>query len=180
MQKTAVKLSEKLSRALRQIKQKTQGFTLIELLVVIAIIGILATIVVAQLNRARIGSRDAKRLGDIGQIRNGLELYFDDNAGYPDNTSSLKGTYLANVPTDPLSSGALCRPSYCYATLQSAPKTHYHTGALLENKNHKALSEDQDCNSAATPPSGCPTTSPFGTGKFDGTDTSNPVYDIAQ
>ena len=63
--------------------QKSTGFTLIELLVVIAIIGILAAVVLVSLNSARQKSRDAKRLADIRQIQTALELYYNDNSGYP-------------------------------------------------------------------------------------------------
>ena len=65
-------------------KNKTKGFTLIELLVVIAIIGILSSVVLASLNSARAKARDARRLSDLHQIRNALELYASDNSGsYP-------------------------------------------------------------------------------------------------
>lgn len=65
-------------------KDKTKGFTLIELLVVIAIISILSSVVFASLNSARAKARDARRLSDLHQIRNALELYASDNNGaYP-------------------------------------------------------------------------------------------------
>jgi prepilin-type N-terminal cleavage/methylation domain-containing protein len=65
-------------------KNKTKGFTLIELLVVIAIIGILSSVVLSSLNSARVKARDARRLADLHQIRNALELYaFDNNGNYP-------------------------------------------------------------------------------------------------
>lgn len=65
-------------------KNKARGFTLIELLVVIAIIGILSSVVLASLNSARAKARDARRLSDLHQIRNALELYASDNNGaYP-------------------------------------------------------------------------------------------------
>ncbi len=65
-------------------KNKAKGFTLIELLVVIAIIGILSSVVLASLNSARAKARDARRLSDLHQIRNALELYASDNNGaYP-------------------------------------------------------------------------------------------------
>jgi len=66
-------------------KKEQKGFTLIELLVVIAIIGILAAVVLVSLNSARQKSRDAKRLADIRQIQTALELFYNDNGGYPDD-----------------------------------------------------------------------------------------------
>ena len=67
-------------------KGNQKGFTLIELLVVISIISFLSSIVLASLNTARAKSRDARRLQDLIQIRNALELYASDNGGlYPSN-----------------------------------------------------------------------------------------------
>jgi len=62
---------------------KKKGFTLVELLVVIAIIGLLSTLAVVALNSARQKSRDAKRVADIKQVQTALELYFNDQGGYP-------------------------------------------------------------------------------------------------
>lgn len=86
-----------------QIHNKKQaGFTLIELLVVIAIIGLLASIVLASLNSARVKGRDARRIGDMKQMQTALELYASDNAGaYPAALSSLAPTYISTVPSDP-------------------------------------------------------------------------------
>jgi prepilin-type N-terminal cleavage/methylation domain-containing protein len=66
-------------------KKKTGnlGFTLVELLIVIAIIGILAAIVLVNLNVSRKKGRDARRLSDIHQIMTALELFYADNSGYP-------------------------------------------------------------------------------------------------
>jgi type II secretory pathway pseudopilin PulG len=68
--------------------RKKNGFTLIELLVVIAIIGLLSTIVLVSLNRARQKARDARRLADIRQILLALEMYYDANDIYPLNTDN--------------------------------------------------------------------------------------------
>ena len=63
--------------------RKQKGFTLIELLVVIAIIGLLSTLAVVSLNSARQKARDAKRIADVKQIQTALELYYQDQNGYP-------------------------------------------------------------------------------------------------
>lgn len=90
------------------------AFTLIEIIVVVTIIGVLfggAAISYSSLTRA---SRDAKRKGDLEQIRAALELYRSSepsaNGQYPTfaiaNCSGLSGipnfgNYLPQIPTDP-------------------------------------------------------------------------------
>lgn len=62
----------------------TEGFTLIELLVVIAIIGVLASVVIASLNSARIKARDARRMSDVRQLVLALNFAADTAGGlYP-------------------------------------------------------------------------------------------------
>lgn len=70
---------------------KKKGFTLIELLVVIAIIGLLSTLAVVALNSARAKARDAKRVGDVKQMQTALELYYNDNQGYPISNAGNAG-----------------------------------------------------------------------------------------
>lgn len=60
-----------------------KGFTLIELLVVIAIISLLSSVVLASLNSARMKARDAARITEIKQIKNGLELYITKHGKLP-------------------------------------------------------------------------------------------------
>ena len=108
--------------------KKQKGFTLIELLVVIAIIGLLATIVMVSLNSARKKARDTKRRGDLKQVSLALEMYYNDNNGYPSNggtwwgncasygshgTSGASGwvpnlatAYMSALPLDPNSPNA--------------------------------------------------------------------------
>lgn len=83
------------------LKNKTKGFTLIELLVVVAIISLLSSIVLSSLNSARAKARDARRLSDLHQIRNALELYFDDKGSYPEqyNTNSYYWISDNNYPS---------------------------------------------------------------------------------
>ncbi|MCG2694602.1 prepilin-type N-terminal cleavage/methylation domain-containing protein [Candidatus Parcubacteria bacterium] len=112
---------------------KTKGFTLIELLVVIAIIGILSSVVLASLNTARTKARDARRLSDIKQMQLALEMYYDDNGGYPVYATYATlvagndlpaGGYLATMPVDPGSNnfGYIGTAStYCLSTATEGP-----------------------------------------------------------
>lgn len=79
------------------IMRKQKGFTLIELLIVIAIIGILASVILVNLNSARLKARDARRLAEIKSIQSALEVYFAQNGQYPGNTDNdCSGWDVAN------------------------------------------------------------------------------------
>lgn len=113
-----------------------QGFTLIELLVVISIIGLLATLVAANLNAARSRARDAQRKSDIKSIQTALRLYYNDNGAYPASNyfDNLWGTewkvgttvYMNSVPADPLS-------AQTYKYVLGADSDNYTLSACLEN-----------------------------------------------
>lgn len=120
------------------------GFTLIELLVVIAIIGILSSVVLASLNTARLKARDARRISDVGQLQLALAVYYDAHSNtYPVALSSLVPTYIAKLPTDPLSS-----TNYTYAALgtcvANTSGTTYHLGSSLEDITSSSLVSDAD------------------------------------
>jgi type II secretion system protein G len=117
----------------------SKGFTLIELLVVVAIIGLLASIILVSLNGARSKGSDARRIADIREIQNALELYLQTCRSYP-NVLSLTanngscpggvtlGTFLSSIPKDPRSNDG-----YLYTAFGSgAPCYSYHLGADLE------------------------------------------------
>lgn len=127
-------------------KKYQKGFTLVELLVVIAIIGILATLLLLQLGTARQRARDAKRIADVNQVRTALELYFDDNGQYPQQTTYaglstlLVPKYFTLLPIDPLN---IAPHTYAYAFNGN---TKYHIWAELEQWA-QALNSDVDINS---------------------------------
>lgn len=68
-----------------------KGFTLIELLVVISIISLLSTVALTSVNSARMKARDMKRLSDINQLKNALEVYYAQHGHYP-STGSITTT----------------------------------------------------------------------------------------
>lgn len=118
-----------------------KGFTLIELLVVVSIIGILATLVVANLNAARSRARDAVRKADLRNIQTGLRLYYNDNSSFPSSLtfgSTLTGTngtvYMNLVPNDPIS------PSQSYLYTYDSTNDAYTLTACLENTSDTSCS----------------------------------------
>ena len=73
---------------------------MIELVVVVAVLGILAAAAIAlvdplsQIQKAN----DSKRKSDLNQIRKGLELYYQNNARYPDTVSPTDYRIKSLVP----------------------------------------------------------------------------------
>jgi len=148
------------------LKNRKGGFTLIELLVVIAIIGILSAVVLASLSTARMKSRDAKRISDVGQIQLALELYFDSNQSYypmPATTNQAlstagwqaafvtTGKFLPSLPVSPSGAAAYRYEGLTAASAEcvgAAPPTttcvNYIIAAQLERADNTVLSGDAD------------------------------------
>lgn len=125
------------------------GFTLIELLVVVSLIGVLATLLFANLNAARERGRDAERKADLRNIQTALRLYYNDYKSFPasDTSGNILGcgatgtsvctkgqawtagsnTYMPILPGDPLST-----QSYNYTRTDADTIT---LQACLENKS---------------------------------------------
>ncbi len=115
---------------------KRKGFTLIELLVVIAIIGILAAFAMVSLGGARTKARDAKRVSDMRQVMQALEMYYSDNNAYPiaDNASpggpiqSGSTVYMTKFPNNPSprNDGSPACPNSDYTYTQDDAGISYH------------------------------------------------------
>jgi prepilin-type N-terminal cleavage/methylation domain-containing protein len=124
-----------------------RAFTLVELLVVISIIGLLSTIATVSLGSARAKSRDAKRMADLRQISQAVELFSDTNTYLPRNSvgwctyisnatsgygaafQSDISPYLAKTPLDPQKSNQV--GDYLYINLDN--KIKYMLCANMEN-----------------------------------------------
>jgi prepilin-type N-terminal cleavage/methylation domain-containing protein len=78
--------------------KESDGFTLIELLMVVAIIGVMATFGTIQYVGAQRGSRDTKRMADLKQYQNALEVYSLKNKGAypPADIDGVEATYLCD------------------------------------------------------------------------------------
>jgi len=66
------------------------AFTLIELLVVVSLIGVLTTLIAANLNAARERGRDAARKADLRNLQTALRLYYNDKNFFPANSEDGK------------------------------------------------------------------------------------------
>lgn len=149
-----------------------KGFTLIELLIVVAVIGILASVVLVGLGPVQKQGRDARRISDLRQVQNGLELYYNKCGYYPGapanpncttftqisdwtsltNSLTQSGIGISNVPKDPTTG-----KNYYYS---STDGRKYCLGAELEDLNNPNWKNSTDCGitNCYNPNSGNPPT----------------------
>lgn len=143
-----------------------KGFTLIEVLIVIAIIGILSSIVLVGLGGFRGRGRDARRISDLRQVQNALELYFSKEGAYPDSTDwddladVLRNAAIGvtNIPKDPTAS-----QSYGYCREGSS----YILAAKLEDTGNPSLKDQEGATFIGCSP-----------GDFSSGDCTNPSSGI--
>lgn len=121
-----------------------KGFTLMEILISISIIAVLTAVGIVSYVSINKNARDAKRQGDIEQIRSALELFRSDIGNYPNTgtgswteasnlASSLVDTYIPALPSDPKGAGT----PYMYKATNVSGTTGLYYGyclsAALEN-----------------------------------------------
>ena len=126
--------------------KKPKGFTLIEMLIVITIIALLASIILVGMGSARAKARDSRRIADLHNVQNALELYFSKNGKYPTATNwddlitdlTNADIGINQIPKDPLNN-----TTYIYRYGADDAGTDYVLGAQLEQCDN-ALNSDID------------------------------------
>jgi general secretion pathway protein G len=121
-------------------KNIKNGFTLIEILIVITIIGLLTSVVLVGLGSFRSRGRDARRIADVRETQNALELYYSKKQEYPQTSDwkTLKELIanadigVSSIPNDPLSS-----QDYLYGSDGQG----YIIGAKLEDDTNSNLKD---------------------------------------
>ncbi len=131
-----------------------KAFTLLELLIVIAIIGVLASIVMASLNNARVKARDSKRKQDLIQLRSAMELYNSSNniymgswgwvanygSGSVVDVPGLTPSHISKVPNDTSFSYQYWRKDWIgYTCLNLGDPNKFAFYAYLENPSASDL-----------------------------------------
>jgi len=132
-------------------KRISKGFTLIEMLIVITIIALLASLILVGMGGARAKTRDARRIADLHNVMNAIELYYAKEGFYPADTYESSEDWetfkdiltdaeigVSRIPKDPLNNS-----DYYYR--YGGTTTDYVLGALLE-QDDTALDDDVDDN----------------------------------
>ncbi len=139
---------------MRSKQDPRKGFTLIEILIVVAIIGVLSSVVLVGLRPAQQRGRDTRRIADLKEVQNALELYYQKCGFYPGN-ADCTGTAGSNDYAS--LSAVLTSASIGVKTLPKEPntsKTYFYSqqgggsgyvlGATLEDAGNPALGSDID------------------------------------
>ncbi len=137
------------------------GFTLIEILIVVAIIAILASVVLIGLGPTQQSGRDARRLSDLHEVQNAIELYYQKCGFYPGSVSgsgptatcvSLNSQTYTGMSAAILSAGiGITSPlpldptnNATYYYFYGTNGATYILGATLENTNNAVFSGYQN------------------------------------
>lgn len=107
-------------------KYSQKGFTIVELLIVIVVIGILAALVLNTFSGVQRRARDTERQTDINSIATQLEVYYNDNGGYPVLASQLNSDTWAKANLKGIDLNSLRTPGATTNSMAAtADSTHY-------------------------------------------------------
>jgi prepilin-type N-terminal cleavage/methylation domain-containing protein len=129
-----------------------KGFTIMELLIVVAIIALITAIVLGSLGTAKQRGTDTGKIRSVAEIRNALNIYFNDSTAYGGNgsypagngTSSLVNAlvpkFISSIDPNILYQSAYTNSSACLSNC-----AFYHLAVPLESDN-VVLKSDKDLN----------------------------------
>lgn len=148
------------------------AFTLIELLITMIILASLALLLIGNFMSSLTKGRDSKRKGDLNQLRQAIEMFYEDRRSYPyekgtasnnlidtsnyvnSNNSFIVSnkTYINRLPQDPNSSF-----KYVYVTDDNVG-SYYRLFSCIENSNDtsEGVSQTGFTGGPANCGSGCP------------------------
>lgn len=117
-----------------------RGFTLLELIIIMVILGVLAGLISGNLLNSLKKGRDSQRKSDLAQVKNALELFYEDMGEYPKFAITWEGklcqtsacganekVYMYKLPKDPKN------PTLSYSYNTDANGTYYRLYSCLEN-----------------------------------------------
>lgn len=136
-------------------KIQRSGFTLIEVLVAATIIAVLVAIGMVSYSSVNKRSRDAKRRGDLEQMRSALELYRSENGYYPavntlgwdtaaNLSTELVPSFMPSIPSDPKS------PDIRYSYKPTTPGSGNYYGYCLSAKLETISVTTSTCTGSET------------------------------
>lgn len=110
-------------------KYSQKGFTIVELLIVIVVIGILAALVLNTFSGVQRRARDTERQTDINSIATQLEVYYNDNAGYPLFTGQMADATWVKTNLKGIDAQAIIAPNAASGTTNSLANAQPGAGA---------------------------------------------------
>ncbi|PLS80603.1 hypothetical protein CYG49_05035 [Candidatus Saccharibacteria bacterium] len=134
------------------LKQQTsqKGFTIVELLIVIVVIGILAALVLNTFSGVQARARDSQRQTDTNSLATQLEVFYNDNGGYPQlsQISTLSGakSILKGIDEQSLIAPQ-DSPAADGTSLQGTASTDLKKYGYVALKNGTACASNSDCTS---------------------------------
>jgi general secretion pathway protein G len=160
------------------VRGRGKGFTLIEILIVIAIIAILASVILVGLGPTQKEGRDSRRISDLSEVQNALELFYNNCGFYPGSSLDVSGgcpsnwallaagtgsystmatevTGLTNIDIPQIPNDPTSGDSYTY---ESVTANSYTLAATLEDTANAAMTSDEKTDPNGGTISGCGTT----------------------